>query len=93
MENLSALSHDSDLIVRIEKLGAAVQRSGQAFEDKVRALKASDPDFLFLVAEGPANAYYRHVLNCLVNGGWTAEQLARVRNDTIEVYKLALLCA
>lgn len=49
------------------------------FEQIMRQKQIGNPQFGFLEPNNPAFPYYRHVLNCLMNGGWTLEQIVQVR--------------
>jgi len=44
------------------------------------AKQQGNPQFEFLKFGGSANGYYRHILNCMANGGWTLEQVRTVRD-------------
>lgn len=49
------------------------------FEQVLREKQAANPKFQFLSPAGEYYHYYRHVLNCLMNGGWTLEQVRTQR--------------
>jgi|AntAceMinimDraft_5_1070358.scaffolds.fasta_scaffold116055_1 hypothetical protein len=60
---------------RIEKTAFGVAKNGPQFEAMLVAKQQGNPQFEFLVFGGSANGYYRHVLNCMANGGWTLDQV------------------
>lgn len=72
---------DVELAIRIEKLADYVARNGAKFEQITRQNQQGNPEFQFLEEGNINNKYYRHVLNCLLNGGWTLDQIIQVRNS------------
>lgn len=73
---------DTDLAIRIEKLADYVARNGVQFEHITRQKQQGNPEFQFLDQGDPNHGYYRHVLNCLQNGGWTLDQVIQIRNQS-----------
>ncbi len=49
----------------------------------MRNKQQGNPAFAFLEPANPAFAYYRHVLNCLMNGGWNIDQIIQTRNQQL----------
>jgi len=80
---------DPVLAERIEKTAFGVAKNGPQFEAMLVAKQQGNPQFDFLKYGGSANGYYRHVLNCMANGGWTLEQ---VRDECMLVRLLDILC-
>ena len=81
---------NADEADRIEKMANYVAKNGMPFEQVVRQKHAGNPQFSFLEMRGPSNAYYRHVLNCIMNGGWTLEQIVQVRQQQMQQMQIQM---